>query len=94
MLPYSWPPRSVGPMRMRLTAVGKIFKPALRRHEIRDALALALSEAGVMVHWIRVVEDRARGACVEVALPSPAQEARAREVLGRCGSSAASKIPR
>ncbi|MEX3936134.1 acyl-CoA synthetase [Paraburkholderia phymatum] len=68
---------------MPLTAVGKIFKPALKRLEITDALEGALREARIACREIVVVEDKSRGLVVNVHLESEASEAAARQVLGR-----------
>jgi fatty-acyl-CoA synthase len=70
---------------MPLTAVGKIFKPDLKRRETADALRVALSEAGVSVgpDSVTVVEDKARGMTIRVELDEPAQESEASVVLGR-----------
>lgn len=62
------------------TAVGKVFKPALRRRAISRVLGAALAEAGIEAR-IEVVEDRKRGLVAEVA--SPAAEAALAAVLDR-----------
>ncbi|UCF22590.1 MAG: acyl-CoA synthetase, partial [Ralstonia sp.] len=68
---------------MPLTAVGKIFKPALKHRETRDALSVALRDAGVAVSDLLVADERSRGLVVAVHLELPASDAAAREVLGR-----------
>lgn len=68
---------------MPLTAVGKIFKPALKRRETQDALEAALRDSGIAVRRIAVLEDAARGLIVEVELAPGATEADVRAVLGR-----------
>lgn len=64
------------------TAVGKIFKPALKHLEIRDAVATALVEAGVAVVSLTSVDDAARGTTLEVVLAPEADEAAAGKVMG------------
>jgi fatty-acyl-CoA synthase len=63
--------------------VGKIFKPALKHRETRDALSVALRDAGVAVSDLLVADERSRGLVVAVHLELPASDAAAREVLGR-----------
>ena len=43
------------------TAVGKIFKPDLRRSAITRVYNAALAEDGVGAHVVKVVEDKQRG---------------------------------
>jgi len=64
------------------TAVGKIFKPALKHLEIRDAVATALTEAGVAFVSLNSFDDAARGSTLELVLADEADEARAGKVLG------------
>jgi fatty-acyl-CoA synthase len=66
-----------------LTAVGKIFKPALKQREVEDALADALHGAGVAVAALRARSDARRGLVVEATLGPGADEAFARRVLGQ-----------
>lgn len=68
---------------MPLTAVGKIFKPALKHRETRDALSAALKDAGISFEALEVVEDKSRGLVASVKLDACASIATAREVLGR-----------
>ncbi|WP_233889789.1 acyl-CoA synthetase [Paraburkholderia flagellata] len=68
---------------MPLTAVGKIFKPALKRREVADALRWALAEAGVNNVTVNIAEDTSRGIEVHVDLPDADSEAMARSTLGR-----------
>lgn len=68
---------------MPLTAVGKIFKPALRRRETKDALESALRERGIAFRTLTVTEDKARGLVVDVQLQTGASQDEARKVLGR-----------
>ncbi len=67
---------------MPLTAVGKIFKPALKQLEIRDVIFAALSEAGLSPSEIKVVEIRGQGTTVGVTLADMKDESAARKVLG------------
>ena len=68
---------------MPLTAVGKIFKPELKRRETDDALRSALYEAGMTNARVTVESDASRGVSAHVALADPALEAQARAVMGR-----------
>jgi fatty-acyl-CoA synthase len=68
---------------MPLTAVGKIFKPELRRLEAKDALEAALLEAGVPFRAVEIGHDATRGMTAAVELGDAAASAGAREVLGR-----------
>ena len=67
---------------MPLTGVGKIFKPALKQREARDALAGALAEAGLAVQALDVADDKSKGMVVRVVLGA-ASEAELRRVLGQ-----------
>jgi fatty-acyl-CoA synthase len=68
---------------MPLTAVGKIFKPALRRREARDALECALREARVPFRALDVTDDASRGMTARLQLDRGESDAAARQVLGR-----------
>ncbi len=68
---------------MPLTAVGKIFKPDLKRRETEDALRLALEEGGIPVSGIVAQDSKTSGMTIQVDLADPAQEQAARAVLGR-----------
>jgi fatty-acyl-CoA synthase len=67
---------------MPLTSVGKIFKPALRRQEIGDALRQALSEEGIEVAAVNVRADTRDGTFVQVSLNEAAAAPAACGVLG------------
>lgn len=64
-----------------VTAVGKIFKPALVMREIEDVVRHEASAAGIGLHALAVRNDARRGfvATVTTAAPSPAL----RTALGR-----------
>lgn len=68
---------------MPLTAVGKIFKPALKLRETRDALETALREAGIAWRELAVADDKSRGLVVTLRLGEGASPEAARQVLGR-----------
>ncbi|MEX3964631.1 acyl-CoA synthetase [Paraburkholderia sp. EG286B] len=68
---------------MPLTAVGKIFKPALKRIETVDALQSALVEAGVEGATVSIVEEALRGISVHVELSDAELEPLATAALGR-----------
>jgi fatty-acyl-CoA synthase len=68
---------------MPLTAVGKVFKPALRKREIESALGDALRQAGVSMRWIDASNDQNSDLQVHVGLSERSDEALASQVLGR-----------
>lgn len=65
-----------------LTSVGKIFKPALKRREIRNAVMDALAEKAIAVIDVQVVETPSRGDTVEVVLAEGSDAASAQVALG------------
>ena len=68
---------------MPLTAVGKIFKPELRRRETIDVLKSALAEAGITNASVTVGARNSTGISLSVDVADQALTARAREVLVR-----------
>jgi fatty-acyl-CoA synthase len=68
---------------MPLTAVGKLFKPELRRREAKDALETALRDAGVSFRRLDITHDRSRGMVAVLELERGASSGPARDVLGR-----------
>ncbi|MCL1089119.1 acyl-CoA synthetase [Shewanella profunda] len=66
-----------------LTAVGKIFKPALKHLEIRNALSASLREAGLEHFNLDVSEDKTLGISLLVQLESSNDKAQAEQVLGQ-----------
>ena len=56
------------------TAVGKVFKPDLRRRAITRVYDAALAEAGVPARVAEVVEDRRRGLTARIARTGEADE--------------------
>ncbi len=64
------------------TAVGKVFKPDLRRKAITRVYDAALAEAGIGAHVVEVVEDKKRGLVARVARTAPVDEAKAAALLG------------
>jgi fatty-acyl-CoA synthase len=68
---------------MPLTGVGKIYKPALKRSEAKDALEAALREARVAFRAIDIVDDPARGMAARVRVDGEEADVAARQVLGR-----------
>jgi len=66
---------------MPQTAVGKLFKPALKKLEIRDALLRALSEAGLDDSNLKLVEDPRAGLRVHVIVDTEKCKQTAEEVL-------------
>jgi hypothetical protein len=65
------------------TAVGKVFKPDLRRRAIARVFDAALAAAGSEARVAEVVEDRRRGLVALVAPGSGGRdEARVAEALG------------
>ncbi|WP_299964187.1 acyl-CoA synthetase [uncultured Roseobacter sp.] len=57
------------------TAVGKIFKPDLRKHAITRIYNAALSDAGVAARVVSVVDDKKRGLVAQVAPNGAGEEA-------------------
>jgi fatty-acyl-CoA synthase len=68
---------------MPLTAVGKIFKPALKRMETADALHCALREAGIEGVRLVLDEDKTTGISIRAGLRDPASHDGVAAVLGR-----------
>ncbi|TCK84027.1 acyl-CoA synthetase [Paraburkholderia sp. BL9I2N2] len=66
-----------------LTAVGKLFKPDLKRRETADVLRSALDEAGIGGARLTVSDDASRGMSLRLELADSTLEARAAAVLGR-----------
>ena len=64
------------------TAVGKVFKPALRKMAIIRVYGAALAEAGIEA-GIEVVEDKTRGLVARVTPQNRADEAKIGDILGR-----------
>ncbi|MBY6120912.1 acyl-CoA synthetase [Mameliella alba] len=63
------------------TAVGKVFKPDLRKHAITRVYNGALEEAGCAARVVSVIDDKSRGLVAQVD-PNGADEAQIGEVLG------------
>lgn len=63
-----------------LTAVGKVFKPELRRRAIARVLDATLADLGGSVS--EVVDDRKRGLTARIARAPGADEAAIRKKLG------------
>jgi hypothetical protein len=64
------------------TAVGKVFKPDLRRLAITRIYDAALTEAKVAAHVAEVVEDKKRGLVARLVRNGPVDEAKVAELLG------------
>ena len=64
------------------TAVGKVFKPDLRRRAITRIYNAALAEAGVSAEVTEVIEDKKRGLVARVAKAGPVTEEEVTKVLG------------
>ncbi|WP_347267682.1 acyl-CoA synthetase [Paracoccus sp. (in: a-proteobacteria)] len=65
------------------TAVGKIFKPDLRKLAIRRVLDAALAEAGLAAHVAAVLDDKKRGLVARIARDAGLDEAALGDLLGR-----------
>jgi len=65
------------------TAVGKVFKPDLRRMAITRTFDAALAEAGLPIRVAAVVEDRKRGLVAQLQKAAPVEDAAVQAVLGR-----------
>jgi fatty-acyl-CoA synthase len=68
------------------TAVGKVFKPDLRRMAITRVFDAALSEAGVPARVGLVVEDKKRGLVARLVKSAPVEDAVVSGVLGQFAS--------
>ena len=66
-----------------LTAVGKIFKTALKHREITEVLTTELQQANVRFSELIVEEDKLRGTLVCVTVEHANAEVHVKEVLGR-----------
>ncbi|EIT70587.1 MULTISPECIES: acyl-CoA synthetase [Hydrocarboniphaga] len=67
---------------MPLTAVGKIYKPALKQLETRDAIESALRDAALAYRELELVEDKSKGLTLRLVLEPGASPDDARRVLG------------
>lgn len=65
------------------TAVGKVFKPDLRRRAITRVFDAALAAAGVPARVRSVVEDKKRGLVAQLAGSAPVEDAAVAQVLGQ-----------
>ncbi|MCY1128517.1 acyl-CoA synthetase [Frigidibacter sp. RF13] len=65
------------------TAVGKIFKPDLRRLAIQRVYGKALAEAGIAAEVAEVVEDKKRGLVARLERKGPVDEAAVVHLLGQ-----------
>ncbi len=65
------------------TAVGKVFKPDLRRSAITRIYNEALAQAKIPAHVVEVVEDKKRGLVARVATSGPVEDAALAAVLGQ-----------
>ena len=65
------------------TAVGKVFKPELRRRAITRVLDAALREAGLAAQVKDVVEDKKRGLVARIARQGPVDDAAVAATLGQ-----------
>jgi fatty-acyl-CoA synthase len=65
------------------TAVGKVFKPDLRRLAITRVYNAALSEAGLPVEVAQVVEDKKRGLVAKLSRKGEASDTQVGAVLGQ-----------
>jgi fatty-acyl-CoA synthase len=66
-----------------LTAVGKIFKPELKRRETLDALQASLVESGIEGARLRIGDDMSRGMSLQIELANHMHVAKTNEILGR-----------
>ncbi len=65
------------------TAVGKIFKPDLRRLAIRRVLDAALAEAGIGAAVGEVIEDKKRGLVARLERKGPVDGVAVAKLLGQ-----------
>ncbi len=64
------------------TAVGKVFKPALRKSAITRVFDAALADAGVPAHVASVLESKRRGLVAQIAKTGEASDEDVVKVLG------------
>ncbi len=64
------------------TAVGKVFKPDLRRMAITRIYDAELAKAGVPARVVAVVEDKKRGLVARLSKSGPCEDASVQAVLG------------
>ncbi|WP_415182550.1 acyl-CoA synthetase [Phaeovulum sp.] len=64
------------------TAVGKIFKPGLRKRAISRVLNATLAEAGLAAHVVSVIEDKKRGLVAHIATTGTIDQAALAAKLG------------
>lgn len=65
------------------TAVGKVFKPDLRRLAITRVYDAALAEAGIAARVVEVIEDKKRGLVARLDRRAPVEDAQVAGVLGQ-----------
>jgi len=65
------------------TAIGKIFKPDLRKRAITRVYDAALAEAGIAALVAEVVEDKKRGLTARLVRTGPVDDAAASHLLGQ-----------
>ncbi len=65
-----------------LTPVGKVFKPDLKRREVRYAAQVALAQAGLQPHALEAIEDPSRGMVIRAVMADDAEVGKARQALG------------
>ncbi len=64
------------------TAVGKVFKPDLRRMAITRVFDEALKEAGIAAHVAEVVEDKKRGLVARIAATGEVDAEKLKHLMG------------
>ena len=65
------------------TAVGKVFKPDLRRMAITRTYDAALAEAGLPARVALVIEDKKRGLVAQLAKSGPVEDVAVASILGQ-----------
>jgi fatty-acyl-CoA synthase len=65
------------------TAVGKVFKPDLRRMAISRTYDAALAEAGIPARVLAVIEDKKRGLVAQLQRSAPVEDAAVASILGQ-----------
>ncbi|MEP4432760.1 MAG: hypothetical protein ABJ349_11175, partial [Hyphomicrobiales bacterium] len=63
-------------------AVGKVFKPDLRRHAISRVYNAALETGGVSARVVSVTDDKKRGLVAQLDRPTDTDEATISAILG------------
>ena len=65
-----------------LTPVGKIYKPELKKREIKSAIGNQLQNADIQFNQLEVIDDRNKGLSLEITLKKAEQQEDAKMLVG------------